>query len=135
MEERETILYLPLHCHHQNDSCIKMGRGESHFNVSLIVRDKVTRQCPETTTCEEKGEPKRISSSFMLPFHHARGKTGSSCLGKTAAAAGAALPILGYVRVRDVSCGFINCFRSVSGACLYLLFPLHCSRALLTSDP
>ena len=25
-------------------SCIKMGSDESHFNVSLIVRDKVTRQ-------------------------------------------------------------------------------------------
>ena len=39
------IIYLALHCHHQNDSCIKMGSDESHFNVSLIVRDKVTRQC------------------------------------------------------------------------------------------
>ena len=36
-------IYLPLHFHHQNDSCIKMGSEESHFNVSLIVRDKVTR--------------------------------------------------------------------------------------------
>ena len=33
------LLYLPLHCHHQNDSSIKMGSDESHFNVSLIVRD------------------------------------------------------------------------------------------------
>ena len=40
--ERE-IIYLTLQCHHQNDSCIKMSGGESHFNVSLIVRDKVTR--------------------------------------------------------------------------------------------
>ena len=31
-----------------------------YFNVLLIVRDKVTRQCPQTTTFEEKGEPKRI---------------------------------------------------------------------------
>ena len=31
--ERE-IIYLSLHCHHQNDSCIKMGSDESHFNVS-----------------------------------------------------------------------------------------------------
>ena len=31
--ERESI-YLSLHCHHQNDSCIKMGSDESHFNVS-----------------------------------------------------------------------------------------------------
>ena len=28
-------MYLSLHCHHQNDSCIKMGSDESHFNVSL----------------------------------------------------------------------------------------------------
>ena len=40
-------------------SCIKMGSDESHFNVLLIVKDKVTRQCPQTTTFEEKGEPKR----------------------------------------------------------------------------
>ena len=36
-------IYLSLHCHHQNDFCIKMGSDESYFNVSLIVRDKVTR--------------------------------------------------------------------------------------------
>ena len=24
-----------LHCHHQNDSCIKIGSDESHFNVSV----------------------------------------------------------------------------------------------------
>ena len=27
-------LHLTLHCLHQNDSCIKMGSDESHFNVS-----------------------------------------------------------------------------------------------------
>ena len=54
------IIYLSLHCHHQNDSCIKVGSDESHFNVSLIVREKVTRQRSQTTTFEEKGEPKRI---------------------------------------------------------------------------
>ena len=43
--ERE-IIYLSLRCHHQNDSCTKMGSDQSHFNVSLIVRDKVTRQYP-----------------------------------------------------------------------------------------
>ena len=32
-------MYLSLHCHHQNDSCIKMDSDESHFNISLIVRD------------------------------------------------------------------------------------------------
>ena len=28
------IIYLSLHCHHHNDSCIKMGSDESHFKVS-----------------------------------------------------------------------------------------------------
>ena len=37
--ERE-VIYLSIHCHHQNDSCIKTGSDESHFNVSLIVREE-----------------------------------------------------------------------------------------------
>ena len=53
-------------CHHQNHSCIKIGSDESHSNVSLIVRDTVTRQCPQTTTLEEKGEPKRNQSEVIL---------------------------------------------------------------------
>ena len=44
----------------------KTGSDESHFNVSFIVRDKVTRQCPETTIFEEKEsrsgfEPRSLS--------------------------------------------------------------------------
>ena len=62
--ERE-IIYLSLHCHHQNDFCIKVGSDVSHFNVSLIVRDKVTRQRPQTTTFEEKGEPKQIRTKVL----------------------------------------------------------------------
>ena len=60
------IIYLSLHCHHQNDSCIKMGSDENHFKVSLIVRDKVTRQCPQTTIFEEKREPKRVRTEVPL---------------------------------------------------------------------
>ena len=60
--ERE-IIYLSLHCHHQNDFCIKVG---SDFNISIIVRDKVTRQCPQTTTFEVKGEPKQIQTEVRL---------------------------------------------------------------------
>ena len=52
---KREIMYLSLHCHHQNDSCIKMDSDESRFNVSFTVRDKVTKQCPQTTTFEEKG--------------------------------------------------------------------------------
>ena len=63
---KREIIYLSLHCRHQNDSCIKMGNDESHFNVSIIVRDKVTSQCPQTTTFEEKGEPKLIQSEVPL---------------------------------------------------------------------
>ena len=64
--ERE-IIYLSLHCHHQNDSCIKMGSDESHFNVSLIVRDKVTRQRPQTTTFEESRSGFEPARSLCLP--------------------------------------------------------------------
>ena len=35
---KREIIYLSVQCHHQNDSCIKMGSDESPFlNVSLIV--------------------------------------------------------------------------------------------------
>ena len=34
---KREIIYLPLHCQHQNDSCIKMGSDECHFNVSLTA--------------------------------------------------------------------------------------------------
>ena len=43
-----------------------MGNDESRVNVSLIVRDKVKSQRPETTTCEEKGEPKRTRTEVPL---------------------------------------------------------------------
>ena len=65
MGERE-IIYLSLHCHHQNDSYMKMDSDESHFNVSLTVMDKVTRLCPQTITFEEKGQPKRIRTEVPL---------------------------------------------------------------------
>ena len=44
------IINLSLHCHHQNDFCIKTGIIESHFNVSLIMKVKVIRQFSQTTT-------------------------------------------------------------------------------------
>ena len=33
-ERERAIIYLSLHCHHQNDFCIKEGSDESHLNVS-----------------------------------------------------------------------------------------------------
>ena len=75
---RESI-YLSLHCHHQIDSCIKMGSDASHFNVSLIVRDKVTRRCRSQTTTFLKRresrsgiEPRPFCSPALL-----LGQTGS----------------------------------------------------------
>ena len=76
MGERESI-YLSLCCHHQNDSCIKMGSDGSHFNVSVGSDG----QCHKTVSTnhnlfEEKGEPKRGPSAYQpnaLPL----GQTGS----------------------------------------------------------
>ena len=71
------ILCLSLHCQHQNYFCIKMGSDESHFNVSLIVRDKVTRWCP--TLFEEKAEPKLYQTVVFLLNNNALplGQSGS----------------------------------------------------------
>ena len=65
-EEGDYIL--SLHCHHQSDSCIKMGSDERHFNVSFIVRDKVTRQCPQPQLLKRKENRSGIEPrSFRLP--------------------------------------------------------------------
>ena len=59
-------LYLTLCCHHQNDFSIKMGSDESQSNVSLMVRGKVTRQCSQTTTSEERGDSGRYGTKVLL---------------------------------------------------------------------
>ena len=66
------IIYLSLHCHHQNDFCIKMGSDQSHFNVSVnthTVMDNATRQCPQTTTFSKRKESRSglEPRSFRLP--------------------------------------------------------------------
>ena len=57
--------YIPIATVITRMTCIKMGSDESHFNVSLIVRDKVTRQCSQTTTFEKKGDPKRYRTEAL----------------------------------------------------------------------
>ena len=57
---RGRFIYLSLHCHHQNISCIKMGSDEIHFNVSLTVRNSHKRVSTDHNFHEEKGEPKQI---------------------------------------------------------------------------
>ena len=69
MGEEGDYIYLSLHCHHQNDSCIKMGSDESHFNVLVGSDGKVTRQCPQTTTFLKRNESRSgiEPKSFRLP--------------------------------------------------------------------
>ena len=59
------------------------GSDESHFNVSLTVRDKATRQCPQTTTFEVKGEPKQIRTEVPQPTALPLGQTGSQSRNNT----------------------------------------------------
>ena len=58
-EERDYIVYLSLHCHRQNDSCVKIGSDESHFTVSLVVMDKVTRQ---------RNRPEALLLTSLTPY-------------------------------------------------------------------
>ena len=60
------IIYLSLHCHHQNDSCIKMGTDESHFNVS-VGSDGQSHKTVSTnhSLFEEEGEPKRYRTEVL----------------------------------------------------------------------
>ena len=67
---KREIIYLSLHCHHQNDSCIKRvsevsvgSDGQSHKTVST-----------NHTIFEEKGEPKRYRTEVLplislMPYH------------------------------------------------------------------
>ena len=81
--KRETV-YLSLHCHHQNDSCMKMGSDESHFNVS-VGSDGQSHRTVSTNhnLFEEKGEPKRYRTE-VLPLTNPNalplGQTGSLTL-------------------------------------------------------
>ena len=63
--KRESI-YLSLHRHHQNDSCIKVGSNESHFNVS-VGSDGQSHMTVSTNhnLSEEKGELKRCHTEVL----------------------------------------------------------------------
>ena len=67
--KRESI-YLSLYTVTTRMTCIKMGSDERHFIVSLIVRDKVTRPCPQTTILKGKENRNGIEPrSFRLPAY------------------------------------------------------------------
>jgi len=72
--ERE-IIYLSLHCHHQNDSCIKMGSDGGRFNVSG-GSDGQSHKTVSTNhnLFEERGELKRYRTEVLpltslTPYH------------------------------------------------------------------
>ena len=79
---KREIIYPSLHCHHQNDSCIKLGSDERHFNVSVESDGQSHKTVRQTTTFflfffflfffflffflfEEKGEPKRYRTEVL----------------------------------------------------------------------
>ena len=68
MWRKREIIYLLLHCHHQNDSCIKMGSDDSHFHVS-VGSDGQSHKTVSTNhnLSEDKGELKRYRTE-VLPF-------------------------------------------------------------------
>ena len=63
---KREIIYLSLHCHHQNDSCIKMGSDESQFNVSVGSAGQSHKTVSTNHNLfEEKGEPKRYRTEVL----------------------------------------------------------------------
>ena len=68
------IIYLSLHCPHQNDFCIKIGSDESHFNVS----GGSDGQSHKTTAFLKRKESRSgiEPRSFRLPASP-QGQTGS----------------------------------------------------------
>ena len=68
MEVGEEGDYIPIaiHCHHQNDSCIKMGSDESHFNVSVGSNGQSHKTVSTNHNLfGEKGEPKRYRTEVL----------------------------------------------------------------------
>ena len=59
------MVYLSLHCHHQNDFCTKMGSDESHFNVSEGGDGQSHKTVSTNNFFEEKGEPKRYPTEVL----------------------------------------------------------------------
>ena len=60
------MIYLSLHCHHQNDSCIKTGSDESHFNVSVGSGEQSHKTVSTNHNLfEDKGEPKRYRTEVL----------------------------------------------------------------------
>ena len=61
-------MYLSLHCHHQNDFCIKIGSDAGEPFQCFINCDGQSHKTVSTnhTPFEEKGEPKRNRAEALL---------------------------------------------------------------------
>ncbi len=56
--------YISLHCHHQNDSCIRWAAMRAI--LMFHCEDKVTRQCPQTTAVFERKKKKKRNQAAAL---------------------------------------------------------------------
>ena len=79
---KREIIYLSLHCHHQNGSSIKMGSDTSHFKGSDGQGHKTVST--NHNLFEEKGEPKRyrtevLQLTSLTPYRQAK-PAHSDCL-------------------------------------------------------
>ena len=71
-------MYLSLHCHHQNDFCIKMASDESHFNVSVGSDGQSHKTVSTDHNRERRAEAdSNRSSSAYQPNALPLGQTGS----------------------------------------------------------
>ena len=66
---KREIIYLSLHCHHQNDSCVKVGSDESHLVFHNCEGQSHKTVSIDHKTFKEKGEPKRIRTEVPLLVH------------------------------------------------------------------
>ena len=63
---KREIIYLSLHCQHQNDFCIKTGSDESHFNVSVGSDGQSHKTVSiNHNLFEEKREPKQYRTEVL----------------------------------------------------------------------
>ena len=89
--------YIPIviHCHHQNDSYIKMGSDESRCNFSVGSDGQSHKTVSSNyNLSEEKGEPKRYRTEVLpltslTPYRWAKAAHKSQTV----------LPLLAFVRV------------------------------------
>ena len=101
---KREIINLSLHCHHQNDSCIKMGSDESHFNVSVGISDEQSHRTVSTNRSlfENKGEPKRYRTEVLPPYRWAK-PAHIHCKASRMGHGRASLPLITYFSSRAPS--------------------------------